>query len=112
MRSGDLRHRVMIQRKVSHLGQWGHVSSWTDIATVAAKVKATGGAERFDNKTSGVNGQTTYEITLRYRADLKSTDRVIHRGAVLDLVSVIDPDGRRRELVCQCVQHGAGEAAA
>ena len=35
-----------------------------------------------------------------------------YRGLVLDMTGVTDPDGRRRELVCTCVEHGSGEAAA
>src|SRR5688572_27884693 len=111
MRSGDLRHRVTIQRKSSHLGQWGHESAWRDVATVWASVKAAGGGEKFDGTTAGVDGQSTYTVRLRYRSDLASTDRIICDGRVLDLTEVMDPEGRRRELVCRCVEHGSDEAA-
>lgn len=110
MRAGTLRDRVTIQRRDSYLGQWGHESAWRDVATVWAEVKATGGAEGFKDK--GIDGRTGYVIRLRYRADVKSTDRMIYRGSVLDLVSVVDPDGRRRALECVCVLHGDGKDAA
>jgi SPP1 family predicted phage head-tail adaptor len=83
---------------------------WKDIATVWASVKASGGAETFGDK--GVTGSTTFLVRLRYRTGLTSQDRFIRNGMVLDVVSVLDPDGRRRELECVCVQHGNDEAAA
>lgn len=110
MRSGELRHRVTIQRYVSYLGSWGRESVWRDICTVWAEVKPTSAAERFAEK--GVNASTAYTVRLRYRPDLTSNDRLSYGGLVLDMTGVTDPDGRRRELVCTCVEHGSGEAAA
>jgi SPP1 family predicted phage head-tail adaptor len=105
MRSGELRHRIKIQKHVASVGSWGHESAWQDIATVWASVIAKSGTEKFDTKTSGVNGSTTYEVRLRYRPEISSELRFIHAGRLLDLSSVVDPTGRKQELVCQCVEH-------
>lgn len=112
MTAGDLRNRISIERLTSYLGQWGHESMWRSIATVWASVIATEGGERFDTKTSGVDSATTYAVRMRFRPDLTSKDRLVHRGQRLEIVSVIDPDGRRRELALKCVHHGSDDIAA
>ena len=111
-RAGELRHRVSIERLTSYLGQWGHESAWRSIATVWASVVATDGGEKFDVKTSGVDSSMTHTVRMRFRADLTTKDRLVHRGQRLEIVSVIDPDGRRRELALKCVTHGSDEVAA
>jgi SPP1 family predicted phage head-tail adaptor len=105
MRAGTMRDRVTIQRQsTSSTPQWGKSTNWTDVATVWASVVPTNAVESFQQK--GTASGTNYTVKLRYRADLTSADRLMYRGKVLDLVSVVDVGGRHRELECQAVHHG------
>lgn len=110
MRSGDLNQRVTIQRRQTWAGKWGPKGSWATVATVWASVLGSKGTEKAADK--GVDSATPYTVRMRYRSDVTSTDKFIWRGRVLDLVSVVDADGHRRELVCECVMNGDGKQAA
>lgn len=103
MRAGTLRDRITIQRLSTSLGQWGRDGDWHDLATCFASVRPDSGDERFAD--SGVTSEVTYTVRLRYRKDLTSADRFIYRGKTLELLSVVDVDGRRRELEVKCKQH-------
>lgn len=83
--------------------RFGQTPGWTSFAQEWANVVplagTQAGAETFDSQ--GVQGQTCYTVTMRYRPDVDSTDRIQYRNQTLEIVSVADPDGRRRQLVIQ-----------
>lgn len=106
MRAGTMRDRVTLMRwSPVDDARFGEGGSWESIDTVWAGVTLVGGTEKFMN--SGVQTEITHAIRMRYRADVTSKDRIIYRTNTLELVSVVDPDGRRRELVIMAMAYPA-----
>lgn len=104
MRAGTLRERITIQAMVPTTDvEWGPGESAQDVVTVSASVIAQGGGEAV--KDSGVQATTHYAIEIRYRDGIDSTNRIIWKGKTLEVVSAIDPEGRKRRLVIDAIEH-------
>jgi SPP1 family predicted phage head-tail adaptor len=100
MRSGTMRDFVTLTHSTPTTdARFGTTPGWTNYAQVWCNVKPVDGTEEFMQQ--GVQTSVTHTIQMRYRADVTNTDRIIYRGQNLDIVSAIDPDGRRRELLIQ-----------
>lgn len=99
---GELRERVTIQAPGPPVddGGGGVTVFWTDLATVWAAIRPVSNVERY--YAQQVEASTTHEIFIRWRGDVKNAMRVLHRGAVYDIKSVLDLDGRHRFLKLQC----------
>jgi len=98
---GPLRHRVSLQTATETTGPGGGADViWQTIADLWAGVAAVSGRER--THAEGLRGETLCDITIRYRADVGSANRFLFEGRIHDVRSVLDPDGRRRWLVCRC----------
>jgi SPP1 family predicted phage head-tail adaptor len=65
-------------------------------ATVLPMTGTTAGAEEFVQM--GVQSVVNYTATIRYRGDVTNTDRILYRGKTLELLSAVDPDGKRSTL--------------
>lgn len=102
MRIGQRRHRVTIQQTVtSPDGQGGNTKLWRDVATVWASVEGRGGREFQTARQT--RATLTDEVGIRFRDDVASDMRVIHRNRVLSIVQPpMDPTGRRRDLLLFC----------
>lgn len=101
MRAGQLRHRVTIQAQTTTQDEYGQpVQTWSDVATVWASVEDLSGREFF--AAQQIAAEVTTRVTIRYRAGIEPDMRVIAGGRTLDIRSVQDPDGRRRQLVLMC----------
>ncbi len=106
MRAGVLRHRITIQEDTGTINKVGQrTASWTTLATEWAQVEGLSGVERF--AAQQVVAQLNYKITIRHRSDVNETHRILlSNGEILDIQSVLDPDGRRRELQILCIERG------
>src|SRR5688500_2012536 len=106
MRAGTLRERVTIQASVpASDGKWGKVEQWQDVADTWANVKPLNGGESV--KDQGVQSSLGFEVRIRFRSGVTSANRLVWRGRVLDIVSAVDPDARRRELLITAREHEA-----
>lgn len=105
MNSGSLRHRVTIQSltKTSD-GTGGFTETWTDAATVWAEVTPLKGFERY--AAQQIRAQLSYRVRLRFRNDVTSDMRLIHKGKILTIQAVINVNGRNRELELLCSESG------
>lgn len=99
MPAAPFRHRVTIQ--VSELDQWGDPAGWSDIATVWARVEALKGEEYF--AAAQMQNSVSHRVTMRYRADLTPTHRLVFEGRILDIEAVL-PDERKSRLVIMCTE--------
>lgn len=73
MRAGQLRHSVTLQRPggtQDALGQ--RVTTWTDVATVNAKVEPLTGRDAFLARQ--MQASTTHRVTMRWMAVLRDMD--------------------------------------
>ncbi len=93
VRSGDLRHRVVIERATETADKLGDmVPTWAPIATRWAAVWPLNGKELFDAQK--VNSNVKHRVTMRDGAGATTSDRFIHNGRTLNIVSVINPEER------------------
>lgn len=103
MQSGRLRHRVTIQEQAVIRNSYGEeIVTWVDVATVWASVLPGSSGERFLASASREQATATHTVRIRYRAGLNPKMRLIWDGRTLNIESIIDPDGRRRDLVLLC----------
>lgn len=99
MRAGTLRDRIKLQRPRAGASgsDWGPQTAFDNEGDVWASVLATAGKEAADVDT--VSTVTSFTIRIRYRSDVDSAWRVLWGNKTLDIVDVIDPTGRKAELV-------------
>lgn len=104
--AGRLRHRVTIQRPGTTqdpiTGEM--VNTWADYLSLWAHVEPASVREFIaaDAEQSEVRGK----ITLRYRNDLDATMRVLHRGAVYQILGVMADNQSGLEWITLAVSEG------
>lgn len=101
MNAGTMDQRVTLQQRTQTQNALGEdVGTWTDVATVWAKVEPLRGREYF--ASSQMQSAVEVKISIRHRADVETTWRVVWRGQPHEIVSVIDPraGGEYLELMC------------
>lgn len=98
MNAGPLRHRVKIQAKTLTTDSYGGpVETWADFDTVWANIEPLQGNELV--KAQAVRTETTHRITMRYLSGVTPAHRITYAGRYFNLLSVIDPELRGRELL-------------
>ncbi len=99
----ELRHRVSLLEPVeTDDGAGGRTVTWSERDTVWAQVVSLRGKER--QWAEALTAESPYSVTLRYSPDVTVEMRIGFDNRLLDIKSVADPDGRRRWLVCYCVE--------
>ncbi|MCY0094440.1 phage head closure protein [Hoeflea ulvae] len=81
-------------------GQGGVTEGWTLLAELWGRIeplRATAGEQ-----AGAATAPVSHRVTIRYREDVRHAMRFVHRGRVLEIRSLHDPDERRRYLVCDC----------
>ncbi|MGJ0395008.1 MAG: phage head closure protein [Methylocystis sp.] len=100
-RIGALRHRVTLEAPIDTPdGAAGFARSYAPVADLWARVAPGGAREDFVEQRA--EQATSHSVTIRWREDVAKDMRFVHRGRKLRIQSVVDPDERRRFLVCQC----------
>ncbi len=93
MRAGQLRHRLTLQSLSRVQDAYGEaVETWTDYATVWGSLSP--GRGREFQHAHQIHAEIEYEAHIRYRDDVKPTDRVIADGRTFEVVSIRDFDLR------------------
>lgn len=98
-----LRHRVIVQRGTEvEKPKGGYETTWAPVATLFAEVTGLNGRESVMDKV--LQGISVYRIVIRWRGDLEESDQLhsagpCFRGRPVNIRSVVDPDGRREQLV-------------
>lgn len=106
MRAGRLRHRVTIQEfvKLSEDGIGGSINEWINVATVWARVIPLNGRELVIAQQ--IMPETTHRVEMRYKGGLNSKMRLLHRGRVLDNISIKNIDELNKEIHLLCREVG------
>lgn len=106
MRAGTLSQRITFEKPaVTTDPTWGTTPGWVSAVEAWASVLPAVAEEQSGKQ--GVQSDTTYEVRLRFNADVTSEWRLLWRQKVLDILSVVDVGGRRRELLIRAVEHPA-----
>jgi SPP1 family predicted phage head-tail adaptor len=100
MQAGDLRDRITIRRRTETKNAGGGLDiGWDDFATIWAKVTSLNGREAV---IGGVlQGNSYFEITVRYRTDLEVADQILWNGRELNINSSEDRLGTRQWTIIQ-----------
>lgn len=110
LRSADLRHRITIRRATEvKNSRGGYATDWSPVATVFAEVTGLDGRESVMDKV--LQGISVFRLRIRWRADIKAADQLASVagncfgvdnsgvGREVNIRSIVDPDGRREQLV-------------
>ena len=104
MRAGTLIHRLTIQRWTPDVDpKWGLSPAWTDIETIWGCVTPKSGTEKPDG--DGVQASVTHEVSVRYRSDLTSKDRLVFQNRTFDIVSILNVDELNVQLLIDAREH-------
>jgi SPP1 family predicted phage head-tail adaptor len=107
MRAGTLDERITWQSFTVAADSLGEpIKTWANLATtptVWANVQSKAAGERYISGGEQVQAAVSHTVRIRYRTDLTVQMRGIWRSdRHLYIENVIDPDGRKSELVLMC----------
>ncbi len=96
--------RLTLQKPVkSDDGAGGETITWQDQAVIYAVLFPLCASETL--LADMESGTVLWEAHLRWRNDVHAGDRFVRDdGGVLQVQAVFDPDGRRRLLICRCLE--------
>jgi len=98
---GQMRERVSIEAEsLADDGMGGSVRSYEAVAVVWAKVKPLKGGEKLF--AAQVEARQAYHVTIRYRDDVNTTQRLVWRGNVMNIKAVANTDMHQRFLILEC----------
>jgi|688.fasta_scaffold52459_6 SPP1 family predicted phage head-tail adaptor len=97
---GRMNERIRIESQSVARDDYGaEVKSWQTFVDVWATVRQMTGTENLRSLADRTVATLPYRINIRYRADITPKMRVVWRGKALEILSVFDPDGAKRETV-------------
>jgi SPP1 family predicted phage head-tail adaptor len=102
---GALRSEMSLQAATpAPDGLGGHTQSWSEIATVFARIEPISATSIFgpDQTVETV----THRVTLRWRNGVAAGMRFVRQGRNFDIVTVHDPDDTGRYIVCRTREAG------
>lgn len=101
--AGKMRDRITIRRRVEAKNPTtgGLELSWTSLAAdLSAEVLSLNGREALLGHV--LQGISTFQVTIRYRTDIKASDQVLWNGRELNVVSAPEDQlGTRQWVVMQ-----------
>jgi len=107
--AGQLRDRVTIQQKTSvRDAQGGRAVTWDRLTTVWARVQPLRASEAL--QAAAVRASVLYRVTVRYRADIQPTMRLLwipfraSTAKTLEIQGVTPENGGREFLALSCAE--------
>jgi SPP1 family predicted phage head-tail adaptor len=98
---GRLSHRLTLESPVrTPDGGGGWTVVWEAVADMWGAVEMPSGRERVEG--GRLSGTANARITIRYRDDVTPAMRFRNGAQVFEIRTVLDVDGRRRYLRCDC----------
>lgn len=96
--AGRLNRRIEIRRPVeTDLETGGSAVTWATVCSCSAEVKGLDGRESVMDRV--LQGISVYQVRIRWRDGLLPSDQIRLGATNLNIRSIADPDGRRRELI-------------
>ena len=91
--SGPMRERVTIQSPSEQQNQFGEATvTWSDVGTVWASVQGMSAREYL--AAQQVGSVITHKIRIRFFPGLTHTHRLIWRGRIMEIASVLERETR------------------
>ena len=98
-----MRARLTLQEPLAvDDGAGGQARAWRELAALWAAIRPRSGGE--GAWCDAPAGHLSSEVVIRWRPDVRPGMRFAAEGRVFDIRAVFDPDGRRRRLVCHCLE--------
>ena len=99
MKSGELRHRGVIQKQNDAASTFNQgATTWSTYATVWFKLRPTTGTETDSTLAKKREADATHEITTRYIRGVKPSMRLSFEGRIFKFINCLNVDERSREL--------------
>lgn len=96
-----MRHRVTLQRRAATQDAAGGVRNvWADWAVRWAALERTPGREVW--ASAQANGRVPAVFRLRFLSGVLPGMRLLHGGKVFNVLSAVDTEGRKEELLLTC----------
>jgi SPP1 family predicted phage head-tail adaptor len=103
MRAGDLRTRALLQARVERDDEMGGKAvSYATLGALWCSVVTEGRDARELYEARKLNPKLTHLVQARYRPGVTPKMRLIVAQRVLDIVGVVDRDGRHAEMHLLC----------
>lgn len=102
-RIGALRHRFTLEAaQRTPDGGGGATVMWSLVANVWGDLAPAIGTETII--AEAINGRVSHIVRMRFRSDIAPAMRLRIGPRILDILAVLDSDGRGRFLKCLCVE--------
>lgn len=95
---------VLEQATATPDGAGGFAETWTQIATVFARLQPIVVRERFG--ADQTIEEVMHRVTIRHRPDVASGMRLVMGDRILQILTVHDPDETGRYLICRTKEQG------
>ena len=101
MKIGEMNKRVILQGRVVTQTSSGAVTeTWSNLDTVWAKIQPLKGKEFW--QAQQMSSELDVRVTIRYRKNISTIERVNYGNRYFDIVAVIDADEKHRFLELMC----------
>ncbi len=102
--SGSLRHRIDIEKRTDDTRDSFNniIKGYEKVRSAWSRVTPITGMERIE--ADRVEGGLTHRVVMRYVSGITPKMRIIHRGRILEIRSVVDIEEMRRQLVILCTE--------
>lgn len=87
----------------------GFTRVWQLLDVVSADITSEGAGE--PSEANALASTVQHQVRIRYRTGVTASMRLFFRERSFRILSIVDPDQRKRELVLTCVEKVADEAA-
>jgi len=105
MRAGKIRHRIYLQSKVVTRDSFGsEVITWLseNPRPIFAGIEPLNVREVF--LAQQMKSEVTHKVTIRYYSGVQTDWRVLWGSRQFNIVSIINPEERNREMVLLCTE--------
>jgi SPP1 family predicted phage head-tail adaptor len=103
--AGEMTDLVTVQRNVPTEDDLGRKQpDWRDLVTLWAKVEDLSGSEFW--RARQAQASTTHRVTHWYYAGLTAKDRYKFGAKLIEIETVLNPDGRRIQQQVMCQEQG------
>ncbi|MCD6433702.1 MAG: phage head closure protein [Sulfurimonas sp.] len=102
MRSGNLKHKIVIQTFTESQNDFGEVAKgWTNFKSAYASVTPLSAKEFFK---AGTHAEVSHKIELRYISGIKSKMRVVYDSRIFEIESVLNIREANKTLHLICTE--------
>lgn len=110
MRAGALRHRVRLEDAVDTRDSGGGLTRvWQLLDVVPASIESEESGEPVE--AGSPSSKVRHLVRIRYRTGVTPAMRAVFRDRSFRILSIVDPDQRKKELLLTCIEKVGNDAA-